>query len=545
MEASLSTNGAGSRRARRDASPDREKLDHALNSEASIIGGVILRNEVLAELGELSTSDFYDAKHKVVWEAVRNLEAAGRPIDVVTLEHEIEKAGKLDAIGGVAFLGDLALRVPTVDNVLAYADIVMTASRNRRALLALSSVLERAKRWPHDPGEMIAELAGELSRLEYEGRAVAEKKRARWVVDFDKFLGDEEPDDDDAIDWVIRDLVPRGEPALWGGPMKGGKTWSALDLMLSVALGQDWLGTFKNTLGKPAPVVGVLLEDNIRRLRKRVWELTRARGITPNDDRLLANMHVTRSSLRLPDVAEQRRFITELKTLKPALVVIDNLTRVLVGDPNSTRDAAAFSRAWTEICEETGACVMFLHHTKKQSGDPKANPDPFEQLRGSNDFGAAARNIIVTTPIRNELEHLSEIRMRGNLDLRRDSFVLGFERKQLLDRWRAHLSYRGDVAEVKDEAAKQQKELKTERRKAELQREAHQRRERAIAIARAEGGVSSTRLARELGLKHGHGTPAETLRELHREGVMRTDRIRGYVLADAHVQGDLPVEGTR
>ena len=52
---------------------------------------------------------------------VRNLEAVAKPIDVVTLENEIAKGGKLDAIGGIAFLGELALRVPTADNVFAYS----------------------------------------------------------------------------------------------------------------------------------------------------------------------------------------------------------------------------------------------------------------------------------------------------------------------------------------------------------------------------------------------------------------------------------------
>src|ERR1041385_4378489 len=103
---------------------DRRVLPHNVDVEASILGGIIVRNEVLLQLETLEIDDFYDLKHKVVFEAIRNLEATSRPIDVVTLENEIEKAGKLDAIGGIAFLGELALRVPTADNVIAYAEIV-------------------------------------------------------------------------------------------------------------------------------------------------------------------------------------------------------------------------------------------------------------------------------------------------------------------------------------------------------------------------------------------------------------------------------------
>jgi replicative DNA helicase len=122
---------------------DRRVLPHNVDAEASILGGIILRNEVLLQLETLETADFYDHKHKVVFEAIRNLEAAAKPIDVVTLENEIEKVGKLDAIGGIAFLGELALRVPTVDNVLAYSAIVRDHSQARKLILAASEISEK------------------------------------------------------------------------------------------------------------------------------------------------------------------------------------------------------------------------------------------------------------------------------------------------------------------------------------------------------------------------------------------------------------------
>jgi replicative DNA helicase len=121
----------------------RRVLPHNLDAEASILGGVLLRNDVLSQLDTLEVEDFYDHKHKVVFQAIRNLEAAARPIDVVTLENEIAKAGKLEAIGGVAFLGELTLRVPTADNVLAYAEIVTDKHQARKLMLAASEISEK------------------------------------------------------------------------------------------------------------------------------------------------------------------------------------------------------------------------------------------------------------------------------------------------------------------------------------------------------------------------------------------------------------------
>jgi len=124
-------------------SRDRRVLPHNIDAEASILGGVILRNEILLQLETLETEDFYDHKHKIVFDAIRNLEAAAKPIDVVTLENEIEKAGKLEAIGGIAALGELALRVPTVDNVLAYTEIVRDHSQARKLILASGEIVEK------------------------------------------------------------------------------------------------------------------------------------------------------------------------------------------------------------------------------------------------------------------------------------------------------------------------------------------------------------------------------------------------------------------
>lgn len=157
--------------------PARRVMPHNLDAEASILGGVIIRNESLLDLQAVEIDDFYLHQHKVVWEAIRNLEVARKPIDVVTLEAEIDRKGKLDAIGGIAFLGELTLRVPTADNVIAYRDIVRRLSANRRAILALADALDNAYTWPHDPAELVLETAGRLQRIE----EIASPKRVKLI----------------------------------------------------------------------------------------------------------------------------------------------------------------------------------------------------------------------------------------------------------------------------------------------------------------------------------------------------------------------------
>lgn len=512
---------------------------HNEDAEASILGGILLQPSVLELLEDLEVDDFFNPRNKIVFQAMRNLASAARAIDVVTVESEIARAGKLDAVGGAAYLGECALRVPTKDNVEHYKHIVKTHARNRAAKLALSSALHRLENWPHDPLELIGEVAGELARLDQERERHAAEQKARWIVPLDRFLGDEEPSDDDSADWLIRDLVPRGEPCLWAGPQKAGKTWAALDLALAIALGESWLGKFDNTYGGPARVLCIFLEDNQRRLRKRLWELARGRFKTPNDPVLREHLCISRTPLRLPDAQDQRRLAAELKQWKPAVVLLDNLTRVMVGDPNSTREAAMFTRAWAELGEDAGCTVEFLHHTKKPFGDQREQ-DPFDQIRGSGDFGATARNIIVSRPLPSETEKLAEVRMRGNLDLRRESFVLGFERlPSPLGKMMARLTDRGDVAEVREQSKKQRADDKDVEKQKKAEEQYQKRKNAALELARKHGGfVTQKQLAAMLGFAS-ERTFAPVFERMVLERLLEQAGKRGYMLPGTSLQGGL------
>lgn len=519
---------------------DRAKFPHSEECEASVLGGVILSNDLLDELPDLEVEHFLDFRHKAVFAAMRTLQAKQSPIDPILLEAELTRVGKIDAVGGLAFLAGLQLRVSTAENVHAYVELVQLHARNRDLILRLAKQLERAQNWPHDPREMWSDIIGELSRRESDIRE-AQRVETKWAQPLNAFLGDAEPDDDDAKDWIIRDIVPRAEAVLLGGPMKGGKTWTALDLSIAIAMGRPWLGTFANTLGRPAKVLGLFLEDNQRRLSKRLWELTRSHGTTPNMPVLQEHLRISRAPLRLPDATDQRRLVAEIKAWGAEFVAIDNLTRVMVGDPNKTTDASAFTRAWLEIVEETGASLMFLHHTRKPGGGDQKQIDPFDTLRGSGDFGAAARNIVVTTPIRSEdgAAKLSEVRMRGNLDLRRESFTLGFERAELaaIGKVRACLVDKGELEVVRQEVALANKSAKEKAKHQEFRLEIDQRKQVAIRIATVEGHVSMARLASELGKKSPNAVKA-VFEELMRDKIFVRSRNAqlGYELADQNRQ---------
>jgi hypothetical protein len=363
--AAAPSNGTSHHRGAAAAGVDVAALPRNLNYEKSILGGILLRNEVLAQIGDLEVEDFYDLRHKTVFQAMRNLEAAERPIDVVTLEHEIERSGKLEAVGGIAFLGELALSVPTPDNVVHYKEVVARLAFRRRFILKLASATNSAMSWPEDDEDLFSEIVGDLQRFDEHRRDGAQV--LQWTTPVLEYLGAEEPDDNDALEWVIRDLIPRGEPWLLGGPAKSGKTWMTLDLMIALALGEDWCG-FKNELGRPARVIGIFREDGKRRLHKRPWELARARMMSFHHPDLLKNIRISREPIYLPDSAFEKKLISEAKNFGADVIAVDNLTRVMVGASNDEEDVKDFTRSWGEIGDGTGAATGFLHHVRKSGG---------------------------------------------------------------------------------------------------------------------------------------------------------------------------------
>ena len=75
--------------------------------------------------------------------AVRALEDASKPIDEVTLDAQLQSMGKLEAVGGMAYIAQLGLRVPTADNVVAYTEIVRDHSQARKLILASADIVEK------------------------------------------------------------------------------------------------------------------------------------------------------------------------------------------------------------------------------------------------------------------------------------------------------------------------------------------------------------------------------------------------------------------
>jgi replicative DNA helicase len=94
-------------------------------AEASLLGAILIDADAIVKVADIiMADDFYDEKHKHIFEAITKLYEARNPIDVLTLSDELKKVGYLDLVGGASYLTELTNFVPTASHADRYAEII-------------------------------------------------------------------------------------------------------------------------------------------------------------------------------------------------------------------------------------------------------------------------------------------------------------------------------------------------------------------------------------------------------------------------------------
>jgi len=104
----------------------------AFDAEQQVLGSLMLDTRRLPDVAEmLSPGHLANRHHQRIYRAILALYDAGEPIDVVTVADRLERTGHLEAVGGLAYVGQLAQAVAATANVTAYAQAVAEKSLNR------------------------------------------------------------------------------------------------------------------------------------------------------------------------------------------------------------------------------------------------------------------------------------------------------------------------------------------------------------------------------------------------------------------------------
>ena len=116
---------------------------HSLEAEQSIIGGLMLDNQVWDKINtQLCETDFYRIEHRILYRSIVSLAGRQQPFDVVTLLDNLKSNDVLDDVGGEAYLFELASNTPSVSNISAYATIVREKSVQRQLIAVANDIAD-------------------------------------------------------------------------------------------------------------------------------------------------------------------------------------------------------------------------------------------------------------------------------------------------------------------------------------------------------------------------------------------------------------------
>ncbi len=118
---------------------------HSEEAEQSVIGSILIDHDAVGVAAEnLKPDDFYNLRHKEIFEAILDLYHDGRAVDLVTLKSQLEQRGKLEAAGDMKYLTQVAAAVPNSVHIRQYIKIVKDKALYRRFIQLGNQVLQQS-----------------------------------------------------------------------------------------------------------------------------------------------------------------------------------------------------------------------------------------------------------------------------------------------------------------------------------------------------------------------------------------------------------------
>ena len=113
-----------------------------IEAEVAVLGALMVSLEAMERVSDiLRASYFYSPQHADIFRAAFDLHRRGDPVDILTLNAELEKLGFLERVGGTDYLASLESGGGIAANVESYARLVEEAAV-RRGLLAAGRMIE-------------------------------------------------------------------------------------------------------------------------------------------------------------------------------------------------------------------------------------------------------------------------------------------------------------------------------------------------------------------------------------------------------------------
>lgn len=385
----------------------------SLDAERTVLGALIRDPEKMFEVAPvLEPDDFYDPVLGSIYKALKQLYDGRAPIDFVTIGETLGKNKKVQGIGGVGFLAQLAEEVPTSSHAKHHAEIVREKSL-RRQVGKIGSKLTDLANADDKSADELAEIAQQeilkLSRQSRESKPTLLKETASDRYDYYTSLHEAEDTTPyrgiltgfSTLDDMLTGLEPSHFMIVAGRPSMG-KTAFALNVAHNVAAAGKSVSVFSlemskeqltdrtiaTALGVESSILrrGLLDEEEFQRLGHVIDNLNKQRIFIDDDP------DTTVTNLRSKARRQQMEHGLDL-------LIIDYLTLIDVTDraanENQTQRISYISKSLKHLARELDCPIMALSQLNR-SCEQRVPPIPYlADLRDSGSIEQDADSVLM------------------------------------------------------------------------------------------------------------------------------------------------------
>lgn len=183
------------------------------------------------------------------------------------------------------------------------------------------------------------------------------------------------------IDWLVEGMIKQQSLVMFGGMPSGGKTYLAVELMLSVASGKPFLGQYQVKRGD-AVFIACEGRDSVLR-RVGAWNHLKNEGVDV-DNAYISSREMVVTAPETADISIEQ-YVREIEAggIRPKVIFIDTMNYSLGSSKeNDANDMTNyFRRIAHSLINKFGCVVVLLHHTSKDGADIRGS----STIRGALD----------------------------------------------------------------------------------------------------------------------------------------------------------------
>jgi RecA-family ATPase len=195
----------------------------------------------------------------------------------------------------------------------------------------------------------------------------------------------------DGLPDLIGGLLSVRSKMMVAGPSKARKSWTLLDLALSIASGASWMG-LPCTQGKVIFIDGELHREQIL---TRLMTVSESRGLP--EEVWADNLKIWPMRGEMREVTELMRALMEtLLEERPLAIILDPIYKLLGDrDENAAGEINGLLNELEQVARTVGCCILYSHHFAKGDAGEKS---PIDRASGSGVWARDPDAMVFFTP---------------------------------------------------------------------------------------------------------------------------------------------------